>query len=239
MKIFSRFLTLALTILVASQVSAHKIAVKERAEFTKNEFVYDLNDQKSHKAGKGGKIYSVTEDEWPVLEGQGVSMFRINLEPCGMNLLHQHPRPAEIAYLNKGSNVLVGFVEEDSGRMITNTMSEGQATLFPEALMHFQHNLGCEDAEFIAFFSSEDPGTVTIGAKSFKFPSKVVASSYGMSEEYVEKLRRGMPYDPVQASDECIKKCQYGKPRYEKEKKYDMPKYRKEKKQEKQGYERS
>jgi oxalate decarboxylase/phosphoglucose isomerase-like protein (cupin superfamily) len=194
---------------------------------------------------KWGKIDIVTQEQWPALENQGISMMRIRLEPCGLNVLHEHPRPSEIMYVNKGKNIFVGFVEEDGGRVITNTLKKGDVTLFPETLIHFQQNLGCEDAELLAFLSSEDPGYVTIGAESFKFPPHVVASSFGMSEEYVEKIRKGMPYSPVEASRECRKRCKYEKKEkygksesYEREEKYEKPKYEREEKYEKPKYER-
>ncbi len=207
---------------------------RARAEVKKGEFVYHLNEYKPQMNGRGGNINLVTQDQWAVLEDKDVSLIRTQLEPCGLILIHEHPRPSEILYVNKGRHVFVGFVEEDGGRMITNNLRKGDVTLFPETLMHFQQNLGCEDAELISFLSSEDPGYVTIGAQSFKFPTEIVADSYGMSEEYVERLRKGMPYNPVEARDECRKRCKYekkdryGKSGYERKDIYEKPEYERE-----------
>lgn len=245
---FSKTILLGLVVLFITGLHAHKSRANARAEIKKGEFVYHLNNYKSQLNGKGGSIDLVTQEQWSTLEDQGVSMIRARLEPCGLVLIHEHPRPAEIMYVNKGKNVLVGFVEEDGGRMITNNLKQGEVTLFPETLMHFQQNLDCEDAELISFLSSEDPGYVTIGAQSLKFPTNIVASSFGLSEEYVEKLRKGMPYNPVEAKDECRKRCKSEKKEsseksgYERKKSYDRyeneekPKYEREYKEE--NYER-
>jgi oxalate decarboxylase/phosphoglucose isomerase-like protein (cupin superfamily) len=241
----SKTFLLSFAVLFITGLDASKLRQEARKEFKKGEFVYDLNAYKPQRIGRGGKIDIVTQEQWPALENQGISMMRIRLEPCGLNVLHEHPRPSEIMYVNKGKNIFVGFVEEDGGRVITNTLKKGDVTLFPETLIHFQQNLGCEDAELLAFLSSEDPGYVTIGAESFKFPPHVVASSFGMSEEYVEKIRKGMPYSPVEASRECHKRCKYEKKEkygksesYEREEKYEKPKYEREEKYEKPKYER-
>ena len=217
MKTFSS-LSLALVIFMVCRVQSNEhTAEQERREFHKRQFVYDVNDYKPVRNGNGGRIYEVSQAEWPVLEDQGVSMARFNLEPCGLVQIHEHPRASEILYVNKGSEIVVGFFEEDGGRLISNTIKEGLVTLFPEALMHFIWNSKCEDAELIGFFSNEDPGFVSVGAESFKFPTNAVASVFGMDEEYVEKVKKGTPFNPVQASHECRKRCKYGKG-YEKEK---------------------
>jgi oxalate decarboxylase/phosphoglucose isomerase-like protein (cupin superfamily) len=241
----SKTFLLSFAVLFITGLDANQLRQEARKEFKKGEFVYDLNAYKPQRIGRGGKIDIVTQEQWPALENQGISMMRIRLEPCGLNVLHEHPRPSEIMYVNKGKNIFVGFVEEDGGRVITNTLKKGDVTLFPETLIHFQQNLGCEDAELLAFLSSEDPGYVTIGAESFRFPPHVVASSFGMSEEYVEKIRKGMPYSPVEASRECHKRCKYEKKEkygksesYEREEKYEKPKYEREEKYEKPKYER-
>ncbi len=90
---------------------------------------------------------------------------------------------------------------------------------------------------------------MTISAQSFKFPTEIVAGSYGMSEDYVERLRKGIPYNPVEGSDECRKKCKYEKkerygmsecrrkdiyekPKYEKHESKETPEYEREYKEE-------
>jgi oxalate decarboxylase/phosphoglucose isomerase-like protein (cupin superfamily) len=241
----SKTFLLGFAVLFITGLDAYKLRQEARKEFKNGQFVYDLNAYKPQRIGRGGKIDIVTQEQWPALDDQHISMMRIRLEPCGLNVLHERPRASEIMYVNKGKHVFVGFVEEDGGRVITNTLKKGDVTLFPETLIHFQQNLGCEDAELISFLSSEDPGYVTIGAETFKFPPHVVASSFGMSEEYVEKLRKGMPYSPVEASRECRKRCKYEKKEkygktesYEREEKYEKPKYEREEKYEKPKYER-
>jgi len=238
----SKALLLGFAILFITGLDAYKLRQEARKEFKKGEFVYDLNAYKSKRIGRGGKIDIVTQEQWPVLENQDISMMRIRLEPCGFNVLHENPRASEIMYVNKGKHIFVGFVEEDGGRVITNTLKRGDVTLFPETLIHFQQNMGCEDAELISFLSNEDPGYVTIGAETFKFPPHVVASSFGMSEENVEKIRKSMPYSPVEASRDCRKRCKYEKKEkygktesYEREEKYEKPKYEREEKKEKYG----
>lgn len=39
-----------------------------------------------------------------------------------------------------------------------NNVTTGQVSIFPQGYIHFQQNLGCKPAKFIAALSSEDPG---------------------------------------------------------------------------------
>ncbi|CAF4205663.1 unnamed protein product, partial [Didymodactylos carnosus] len=55
-----------------------------------------------------------------------------------------------------------------------------QATVFPKGAIHFQQNIGCKPAKFVAAFNHEDPGVLTIANSFFgQFPDDIVQASLG------------------------------------------------------------
>ena len=83
-------------------------------------------------------------------------------------------RATEIIFVTKGKNLRTAFVEENGGRTVVNDINYGQITFFPEGLIHYQQNLGCEPVEFLSALNSEDPGVITISTRTFTLPSEAL-----------------------------------------------------------------
>ena len=74
-----------------------------------------------------------------------------------------------------------GFLAENGARFVMNEVPALSATIFPQGIgreynkvvlvtcfpgaIHFEANLGCERAVFIAAFNSEDPGVLQIAQR--------------------------------------------------------------------------
>ena len=124
--------------------------------------------------------------------------------PCGINLPHTHPRATEINFVVSGS-FEVGFFQENGARFIMNTVNTGQASIFPQGSIHFQQNLNCTPAIFVAGFNSEDPGVLTV-ANSFygSLPANVVGASLGgLNITTVESMKAMLPKNPSLGIEEC------------------------------------
>ena len=89
-----------------------------------------------------------------------------------MNTPHTHPRATELLYLVSNGQLETGFIEENGARFVTNTMTQGQGTIFPKGSIHFQANLGCEPLTFVAALNDEDPGASQV-AQRCKYPGSV------------------------------------------------------------------
>lgn len=149
-------------------------ALSIRNQFSAKDFTFNLAAQSADSSGLGGTIRPLSVAQLPSLAGQGVSMTLFRLDPCGINLPHVHPRATEIIYVTKGSKLRVAFAEENSGRTLINDISVGQVTFFPQGLIHYQQNLGCDRAEYISALNSEDPGVVTISTRTFTLPKEAL-----------------------------------------------------------------
>ena len=69
----------------------------------------------------------------------------------------------------------VAFVEENGGKgAVVNAISPGEVFVVPQGLIHYQQNLGCEAATFLAALNNEDPGAVTITTRFFELPNEAI-----------------------------------------------------------------
>lgn len=82
--------------LVSSQVEETK--AKEISNFVTKDFIFDLAKSKPAKTD-GNTIRVLTLALFPVLAHSGVTFALVELEPCGINLPHLHPRATEILFV--------------------------------------------------------------------------------------------------------------------------------------------
>ncbi len=55
--------------------------------------------------------------------------------------------------------MVAAFVVEDASREVVNELRSGASAVFPQGLIHYQQNLGCETAEYVISYNAESPGT--------------------------------------------------------------------------------
>ena len=79
--------------------------------------------------------------------------------------------------------------------------------VIPQGYIHFAQNLECEPASFLAAFSNEDPGTITISKRSFELSNEALEATYILPEDEIENIRSKLPDSPAKGTAECIKRC--------------------------------
>jgi len=193
-----------ITILIAT---AYASSTREsRAQFVDADYKFSLSDLTT-TTRPAGTIDPIDLSNFPALKDEGVSYSLFNIEPCGINLPHLHPRATEILYVFTGENITVAFVEENRGRTIVNTIGQGEATVFPQGLIHFQQNFGCERATYLSGLNHEDPGVVTINTQIATFDKVPLASTFGISQEEVLTLFANQGGSPAVGQQECLDRC--------------------------------
>ncbi|EEF31775.1 Oxalate oxidase 2 precursor, putative [Ricinus communis] len=110
---------------------------------------------------------NVPGDRIPGLNTLGISLARIDYAAYGgLNPPHIHPRATEILVVVEGT-LYVGFVTSNPNRLITKTLKPGDVFVFPVGLIHFQFNIGHNNAVAFAGLSSQNPGVITIANAVF------------------------------------------------------------------------
>lgn len=80
----------------------------------------------------------------------------------------------QMAYVISGS-MRSAFVEENGGEgNVVNDLLQGDVMFYPQGLIHYQQNLGCEPVSFVTALNSEDPGIVSIMTQFFQLPSEAL-----------------------------------------------------------------
>ncbi|KAL5716264.1 hypothetical protein ACHQM5_017981 [Ranunculus cassubicifolius] len=141
----------------------------------------------------GSAVTQATVNQFPALNTLGVSIFRVDIAPGGVNAPNVHPRASEIFAVIQGT-VLVGFVTSNpENRLFTNVLYPGDVTIFPKGLVHFQINIGHVPAVVFNAFGSQNPGVVIISNNLFNstppIPDIVLQRSFAVAYDAIEKLR--------------------------------------------------
>jgi hypothetical protein len=126
---------------------------------------------------------------------------------CGINLPHTHPRATEINFAASGS-FEAGFFQENGASLVLSTLSVGKATIFPQGAIHFEQNLNCESAMFVAAFNSADPGVQTVADSFFGgLPADIVGASLGgLNITTIEGFKALLPKNVALGIQSCRQK---------------------------------
>ncbi|KIJ52318.1 hypothetical protein M422DRAFT_112003, partial [Sphaerobolus stellatus SS14] len=173
--------------------------------------VFDFNQQAPAAGAKGGSILLATVDNFPILQGLGISGAISFVEPCGLNIPHTHPRADEFFFTLDGI-LDTGFVMENGfNTEIETQLGKYQGTVFPMGSIHYQQNPTCSPAVFVAALNSEDPGRSDIATSFWMLPSDVIDAALGfpttIGGHNIDQWRSRLPVNLAAGIDTCLKTC--------------------------------
>lgn len=177
-----------------------------------NDFIFDFVNIPMNASGvatgRDGHSVNANAANMPALIGQDISLTLGFIGPCGMNTPHTHPRSTEFNYVVNGS-FTTGMFQENGARVVLGNVTAGQASLFPRGAIHFEANLECEPATFVAAFGDSDPGTLQIAQGLFGLPAQVVGAVLGndLTQDQITNLKSMIPANIAIGLDECVKRC--------------------------------
>ncbi|KZV96996.1 RmlC-like cupin [Exidia glandulosa HHB12029] len=175
-----------------------------------NNFIFNFLDPTLLNAphGPDGIVVLATAASFPATIGNGVAMGVGFMGPCGLNVPHLHPRSSELLIALNGSLVF-GTITENGATFITSTIKDHEATVFPAGSIHFQQNLGCDPAQFVAAFGTDDPGRLDIAPALFQdLPADIVSASLGdIGVQEVEDIAAKIPLNVAWGTQQCLDTC--------------------------------
>jgi oxalate decarboxylase/phosphoglucose isomerase-like protein (cupin superfamily) len=180
-----------------------------------SDFVFDFLNPPAGSvvSGLDGTITAAKRKNFPALVGNNIAMSIGILGPCGLNTPHTHPRAAEFNLAVNGT-LRTGMLANNQARFVMNELQPGQATIFPQAAIHFEQNLGCDTVMFVAAFSNEDPGVTQIANQFFNLPSDIVEATMGDSISQmassgltVQDVQMAIPSNVAFGVQDCLQKC--------------------------------
>ncbi|KAF2686077.1 RmlC-like cupin [Lentithecium fluviatile CBS 122367] len=181
-------------------------------------------------APTGGTIALTTLNNFPALIGTNVGMAIGFVNPCGLNVPHNHPRANEFLTVISGTLIgglilevnpggagdVVGQPKPVNGPLpqVNATLENFKGMLFPQGETHFQFNPTCKPALFAAAFDSSDPGRTQIARNFFSaYPDEevLIAAVGGNLETLdparIEQFREQIPTAFAVQIESCVKRC--------------------------------
>lgn len=128
-------------------------------------------------------------EQFPGVNGLGISIARLDLAPSGVVPMHTHPGGSELLLVTQGS-IVAGFISS-ANAVYVKTLKKGDIMVFPQGLLHFQVNAGGVTAVAFASFSSATPGLQILDFALFAndLPSKLVEATTFLDDATVKKLK--------------------------------------------------
>ncbi|CAF1291930.1 unnamed protein product [Didymodactylos carnosus] len=170
-------------------------------------YKFDFTSTNGVVAGPGGKAIQASIDDFPALTAQGTALIVGFLKPCGFILPHVHPRATSMFVVTQGDNVRTGFYNEHTGKFVVTPLKQYQGTVFPQGALHFEQNLSCKQAVFVAGFNSVDPGLNSGSSTFFQLPIDLIAASLNITTAQATSLRDHLPAAPLQTVASCRARC--------------------------------
>lgn len=182
------FLTILLSASLRKAGAADPDPLRDFAEGVE-EFVLRDVVKTTGVTGPGGIRADLPVSKFPALKSQGITVVRFKLFPCGENLPHTHPRATEILTMLSGGPLQVGFVDT-SGNAHINILHPGDVTVFPRGMLHFELNVGTEDAEFLSSLNSENPGSLIAAQALFELPARALGVALNQPIKRLEQISK-------------------------------------------------
>lgn len=145
-----------------------------------------LKDITPQNQNAGGYRLEVSKSNFPLL--QGVSFYKLLLEPNGIREPHWHANADELGFCLKGQ-ALISFYATGNVRE-SFVVNAGEAFYIPSGSLHGIENIGPEPSEFILLFSNEEPEDFGLSSTFGMFSDAVLGNTWGVSSDVFSKLKR-------------------------------------------------
>jgi len=174
-----------------------------------DDWLFDFTIQQPFYNFAPGGVTNMNAATFPAAKGNGMTLAMLNLGPCAMLPPHYHPRASNYVVAVHGNTTTYMF-EENGARLVTEVLTPGKATIFPQASMHMMVNNGCENAQLVSALNSDDAGTQNIGnVLTNGFPFGLVNAAFGQN---IAGAATAAKMDPVGTGSnwglsECLQQC--------------------------------
>jgi len=153
-------------------------ALDRAALLPKNsDWLYDFTTSPKYTFSPGG-VVNANAATFPATVGYGLTLAMLNLGPCAMLPPHLHPRANNFVVAVSGTTDTY-MIMENGARTVSETLTPGKMTIFPQGSMHTMMNTGCENAQLVSALSSDDTGTLNVANAFFSLPSDIIGTVMG------------------------------------------------------------
>lgn len=153
--------------------------------------LFPLSQLKPQEVYAGGARTRATKSNFPELDG--MSFYRLSLQPNGIREPHWHANADELGYCLKGK-LLISFYATNNYKQ-SFIVGQGEAFFIPSGTLHAVENIGEEIADLILQFSHEEPEDFGLSSMFGMFSDAVLGNTWGVSKDVFKPLKRSL--EPV------------------------------------------
>ncbi|XP_021750074.1 auxin-binding protein ABP19a-like [Chenopodium quinoa] len=165
-------------------------ACKDPAEVTTDDFVYTgFRGEKTPNNVFGNNVTLAFSDVFPAFNGLGISMARLDFAVGGVIPVHSH-RTSEVLLLVKGS-IIAGFIDTNNTAYYKR-LEVGDVMVFPQAMLHFQINVGKTPATAYVSLNGANPALQLTPTALFagNLPADIAQDITLLSRKEVMRMKR-------------------------------------------------
>ncbi|XP_021714976.1 germin-like protein subfamily 3 member 3 [Chenopodium quinoa] len=165
-------------------------ACKDPAKVTTDDFVYTgFRGEKIPNNVFGNNVTLAFSDVFPAFNGLGISMARLDFAVGGVIPVHSH-RTSEVLLLVKGS-IIAGFIDTNNTAYYKR-LEVGDVMVFPQAMLHFQINVGKTPATAFVSLNGANPALQLTPTSLFagNLPADIAQQITLLSHEEVMRMKR-------------------------------------------------
>ncbi|XP_048490404.1 auxin-binding protein ABP19b [Beta vulgaris subsp. vulgaris] len=165
-------------------------ACKNPATITTDDFVYTgFRGERTTTNIFRNNVTLAFANAFPALNGLGISMARLDFGIGGVIPLHSH-RTSEVIIVNRGT-IIAGFIDT-SNTAYYKRLEVGDVMVFPQAMLHFQVNVGNTPATAFVSLNGANPGLQLTTPSLFagNLPADIAEQITLLSHNEVMRLKR-------------------------------------------------
>jgi len=157
-----------------------------------SQFVFDLGKCPPQVVAKGGTIQEANQSTFPGLDGNGLSIYLLTLEPGAVRIPHWHPDAAELDYVLSGkARIGLGFPDGEWERF---DLEAGKIAILPQGWFHYIQNVGEETLRMLVIFNNSAPNDIGISQGFQAIPKEVLGITFNVSADRFEGLDENVTY---------------------------------------------
>jgi oxalate decarboxylase len=157
-----------------------------------SQFVFDLGKCPPQVVAQGGTIQEANQGTFPSLAGNGLSIYRLTLEPGAVRIPHWHPDASELDYVLAGkARIGLGFPDGEWERF---DLAAGQIAILPQGWFHYIENVGEGALSMLVIFNNSSPNDIGISQGFQAIPKEVLGITFGVPAERFEGLDLDVTY---------------------------------------------
>ena len=157
--------------------------------------LYKLEQAAPHKYS-GGELRGASQNEFPILAGQGASLYSVRLAEGGIREPHWHPAAWEFDYCLAGRARMT--VLDPRGNSDSFEVGPGEVVFVPQGFYHYFENIGACELHFLILFNTslaETEDDIGIARSVSVIPPDVLGAVFGVSPDVFARLPK--PAEPL------------------------------------------